>query len=173
MKNLLLMALVLGIGSLAGAAVSYDLSINDDTEATEISILAPSGTATIGVYATYGTEDGPDDFWIGIASVNGDAEWLWDTVQTGPGAGSTLDLSDGGYVEYVWGYYDGASQPGSWSNGMVMSIDLHCLSQGDVEINLYDASGYNVIETVTVHQTPEPMSLALLGLGGLFLRRRK
>jgi hypothetical protein len=26
---------------------------------------------------------------------------------------------------------------------------------------------------VTIHQTPEPMTIALLGLGGLFLRRRK
>ena len=31
----------------------------------------------------------------------------------------------------------------------------------------------DVIASVTVHQTPEPATIALLGLGGLFLRRRR
>jgi hypothetical protein len=30
-----------------------------------------------------------------------------------------------------------------------------------------------ILDTVTIHQTPEPMTIGLLGLGGLALLRRR
>ena len=72
---------------------------------------------------------------------------------------------------------------------------FHCEEATDVEILLYaagqgitylthDAEGNvigqeiaygpgELIDSILVIQTPEPMTIALLGLGGLFLRRRK
>jgi hypothetical protein len=51
-------------------------------------------------------------------------------------------------------------------------IIFHCLD--DQEVTLTLLSGLDVVlDTQIIHQTPEPVSIALLGLGGLFLRRRK
>jgi hypothetical protein len=55
-------------------------------------------------------------------------------------------------------------------------IMFHCESLGDAVINLYstDWTTPTLIDSVVIHQVvPEPVTIALLGLGGLFLRRRK
>lgn len=36
-----------------------------------------------------------------------------------------------------------------------------------------ELTGYTILEPLEIHVSPEPMTVALLGLGGLFLRRRK
>ena len=171
MKKLLAFALVLGLASMASAAVQYDLSLNGSTAIDQV-ILLPSETVIVDVHATYGPADAPDDFWVGIRSEPGTGEWLWGTEVLGPGAGSTLDLSSYG-DEWVYGAYPELPAPGSWADGMVFAIEFHCTGEGNVYIDLYDPTGYIVIDTVLIKQLPEPASLALLGLGGLFLRRRK
>jgi hypothetical protein len=56
---------------------------------------------------------------------------------------------------------------------------FHCEGPGDVVIQLLGTSTYEtwdggVLSSVTIHQViQEPMTMGLLGLGGLFLRRRK
>lgn len=63
----------------------------------------------------------------------------------------------GGIVYYTW------TVTGDEMMGYTAEVDEI--------INLYE---YNdTIATVLVHQVPEPMTIALLGLGGLFLRRRR
>ena len=167
MKKLLAFALVLGIASLASAAVQYDLSLNGSTEITQVWIM-PSETVTVDVHATYGEFDSPADFWIGMVRVDtGDGEWLWGTEVIGPGAGDSLDQSALNYGDdYIFGYYPTAPAPGSWADGMVMSIEFHCLGvgegNGDILIQLYDPTGYIVIDEAVIHQIPEPASLALL-----------
>jgi len=48
------------------------------------------------------------------------------------------------------------------------------ISSTDVWIDEYYGSDYaDSINDLEIHVTPEPMTIALLGLGGLFLRRRK
>jgi hypothetical protein len=56
--------------------------------------------------------------------------------------------------------------------GKYWDIEVHCDGPADCVVDLYDASGYTLIDTIVIHQ-PEPMTIALLSLGGLFLRRRK
>ena len=58
-------------------------------------------------------------------------------------------------------------------------IDFHCTGadlvpyQGETRILLFDTASESVVDTQVIHQIPEPMTIALLGLGGLLLRRRR
>lgn len=53
------------------------------------------------------------------------------------------------------------------SQGMLLrSVLFHCDGPGDATIALVDDDG-QIIDSQVIHQTPEPMTLALLGLGGL------
>lgn len=54
-------------------------------------------------------------------------------------------------------------------------IMLHYVGPGDSMVHLYTFRSGDDLElndTVIIHQVPEPMTIGLLGLGGLFLRRR-
>jgi hypothetical protein len=51
-------------------------------------------------------------------------------------------------------------------------IEMHCDGLEDVILTLWDTDETTILDTQVIHQ-PEPMTIALLGLGGLFLVRRK
>jgi hypothetical protein len=169
MKKLLIFVLVLGLASTANAVL--ELSLNGDTDGpdniTEITI-APSDEITIDVYSPDGA---PDKFWLGIAKLGGDGEWLGHNLYIPP-APSTMVITDGGYgPDWFYGNMPTPatdSEPGVWFDAV-----FHCLGEGTVSIDLYDAGGINVIDAILVTQLPEPATVLLLGLGGLFLRRRK
>jgi len=58
---------------------------------------------------------------------------------------------------------------------LVDLIDFHC-DGGEVPNDVTLILGFedgSIMDTQVIHNTPEPMTMALLGLGGLFLRRRK
>jgi hypothetical protein len=67
---------------------------------------------------------------------------------------------------------------------LVWALTIHCTGEGPVNVNLttapggtYDVMGYVVtpadLNHLVITQVPEPMTIMLLGLGGLLLRRRK
>jgi hypothetical protein len=69
---------------------------------------------------------------------------------------------------------DGSIPPAALNGVLVDLIDFHCTGQpGDVMLYLAEAAVFTVFDTQVIHQIPEPITFALLGLGGLFLRRRK
>lgn len=51
-------------------------------------------------------------------------------------------------------------------------IDFHCEGEGDVTLLLVDWFTGEVFDTQVIHQVPEPMTVSILCLGALFLRRR-
>ena len=57
-------------------------------------------------------------------------------------------------------------------DGILYTSTFHCEGQGDVTLYAYDVD-FLVEDTQVIHQVPEPATLALLGIGGLLLRRRK
>jgi hypothetical protein len=59
--------------------------------------------------------------------------------------------------------------------GILDAKELHCDFGGDALVYLLNGDDNVILDSITIHQTgvPEPMTIALLGIGGLFLRRRK
>lgn len=170
MKKLLVILSVLALATMANAALH--ISLDGNIEIDEITI-APSDTITIDLYDDQA--GGYVDFlaYLDIGLIDNGVYTL-SMPRMGAGAG---DFS--GFVQSEYAGYDDfeVSQADTAlpnpDPGSVFEVDLHCEGVGDVEIILYDGATFAVLDTAIIHQTPEPMTMALLGLGGLFLRRRK
>ena len=194
MKKLLVLMLVLGIASMASAA-AIKISVNGvcDPEDTTIT-LKPSETAIIDLHVTDNAnwKPGGQGFYLilqGPGSIVADSDplaqnpqyrWqqsLADNLER-PEPYDTLVgiLGTLGYtqiVDIVGGDIKDASEPFDIPSGKVIDgMIFHCLDEGDVTLTLITDAG-DVLDTQIIHQVPEPLTVALLGLGGLFLRRRK
>jgi hypothetical protein len=195
MKKLLVLMLVLGLAGVAQAVGSLDLVISsrgpgpDSTEPIdpvhEITIME-SEWINMDIIYIPGT---PVLFQCSVT-----------ITASGPG---TLDISSLTFPEGAWDFnyedirvvtegkvYNIQESFGQTGTGVAdgIAIDhilLHCDSpEGDVIVTIVDwvpagagsldyGGPVDVIGTVIVHQVPEPMTVALLGLGGLFLLRRR
>ena len=171
MKKVVTLMLVLSMVSMASAALSLTVD-GQDTAAIE---LLPSDSIWIGVES----DDTLQYQCYIIMTVTDPALGEW----TGGNVVSTPPLiSPPG-----WTYFGTAVDPsmdawfgdlatvGSEPNptiGVGGAVEYHGLGVGDVTVTLYD-SFFVPIDTLTVTQIPEPATMALLGLGGLLLRRKK
>ena len=169
MKKVLVLMLVLGFASMATAGLS--LVVNGLPAESSTITMAPSDYALIGVY-----HDGGVDQTIAYVS-----------IESGPGSWT------GAYAVYAppsvpsaYGYYlgpitgmgdvmllmDAEPTTAVLGIGLLGEFEFHCDDLGDVTITLVDAAT-GLQDILVIHQIPEPVTMALLGLGGLFLRRRK
>jgi hypothetical protein len=197
MKKLLVLMLVLCVAVAANATMSLKVAPGVAGQPpeqgayvepvdSEINLL-PSQTLWIGIYNPI----------QGIPGATQQGEFFLGMVVPGPGLGEwnltpegqhvyVPPAIPGAYNEYLgvldWNG-DGTLYLDTWDavltelsvnvNGIgVLDAKLfHCLGEGDVEILLFDGDGIQ-LDSIIIHQVPEPVTIALLGLGGLLLRRR-
>jgi hypothetical protein len=187
MKKLLVVLLVLSMATMANAALQITVGANNATDVTEMT-LNPSDNVTLGIYTSDIMGFGKGD-WNGSALVVSGPAGLLSAANAvslypnEPGIAIFQSASvDLGFPTTLQGpgftfTFTGADiNPGQ----IINSIAFHCEGAGDVTIQLLgsqqflaDGSDTVVLDTLVIHQVPEPITLGLLGLGGLFLRRRK
>jgi hypothetical protein len=174
MKKLLVLMLVLGMTSMASATITSKMNIQS----------MGGNLWQIQIDNLNNVDDGLGGYWylIGDAAnpVTGGA--IAATIPAGFAAMSAVlgDAGDTGWVGYGlgrWGSFATATSPYSTSPAVYADNFVWAdagYSGPDITISLYsladDFGSVELIDSVTI---PEPMTVALLGLGSLFLLRRR
>ena len=172
MKKLLILVLVLGLSTVASAALQ--LSVNGVTGA---GVQDASAGDVIGVVSD---DTSGYDYYLTVAlgvGTYGDfgSVSIWQPHADGGHAGGDAAVTD--YTAYYTAYFDrtvmisakDVSSPFDIAAGTQFSMPILAGATTGFQIDLMD-DALTILDSVYV---PEPMTIALLGLGGLFLRRRK
>ena len=189
MKNLLIVFTVLAMASVTNAALLLSVDGVVDPPETAITLL-PSETAVIDIW---GDSQTPTPQAMYLASSKESCDMILDAAGLQILYGGSLseyyqveDPDEKGYISELIGggpvcsaifivLADGGAPPQPPLDGtLVDGIILHCAAPDlDGVLYLVEANGAGIFDTQVIHQVPEPITFALLGLGGLFLRRRK
>ena len=182
MKKVLALFLVLGLATVSSAAIELGIG---QLGVREIGPLQPSDEIIIvlgdpqggpGVTNFLGIKvDGPGSFVLGDPVGSGVVIHSPPVLEGAPGFAGYFgpdQASSFGYNEIVG---IDTAVPGVTANGAGIWAEIlfHCDGPGDVIIDLMDDTLGVIIDTVIVHQIPEPMTMSLLALGGLGLIRRR
>ncbi len=188
MKKFMVLAMVLGIASLATAAATFSVAGGTESQIVPGAIeVAPSDVITIEVVADFAS----NGFALEAFSSEGGTATPGEVNATlsflpNPGQAVNADVADGyQLITAAGGSVFGASiEPGA----AIYSFTFHVPElpfSTVIEIYGLDVVGTpgsyvsnaatfqtEAIAPLTLHVVPEPISMGLLGLGGLFLRRR-
>ena len=183
MKNILTVFAVLAIASVANAGLQ--ISVNGVVSPAESEVTLNVGeTAVIDIHGY----DQPDPItgWMllqGPATLDASSPtFVWENSAVANMQEPLLSEMIANFEAYgIPGVVDiiemdiqDIEEPLVTPNGLVIDgLKFTCTDIGDVVLQLLNAKDFSVLDAVTIHQIPEPMTLGLLGLGGLFLRRRK
>ena len=182
MKKIVTLVLVLSMVSVASAGLQ--ISVNGVQNPGVIEIM-PSDTLTLDIW----TDEeiglfGGVPAWALVCSTDlGVIIGGIDQLPTNPGVFVGGLTQDNATVippagdEGIWGGAMAVTAPIAAMTTLIDQIDFHCEGIGDVVITLYptieNVGVGAALDSVIIHQIPEPATMALLGLGGLLLRRKK
>ena len=177
MKKLLVLLMLVSLAAMASAALQ--ISVGGDPEPVDSEInIEPSDHLVLDIWTDSDITPGVGEtYWCLIAQ----------PAEAAISGGVVAITGEPGTV--IWGAYThGDGQAGIYG-GVALStlpkidagtviydlIDFHCEMENDdtvitLIVDLYGTP--TISDQVIIHQ-PEPMTIALLSLGGLFLRRRK
>jgi len=188
MKKLLILVLVLGLVSVANAAMTLKISVNGITDIDDSQInIQPSQHLVLDIWSS-GYSGVADAMYCALvvdtklATITGGVVKIppaptWSAMH-GPSARTDaypgLNADEDGPYGSIAGSPVGEVAP---AGVYFDEFDFHCVALGDTIIRLIstvDFETFIVQDTLVIHQViPEPASMLLLGLGGLLLRRRK
>jgi hypothetical protein len=138
---------------------------------------APADPINIGETVTLlvnNSEDGAYGAWLEIPN-QAVADYDGDPVFTA--AGDPAGTSDLTTVEGYPGWYLATVASTDPDNPILagdhIEVRIIGVSEGTTVLNLYEEDGVTIADTASITVIPEPVTIALLGLGGLFLRRRR
>lgn len=177
MKKLLIFMLVLGMSSLAGATVVYEFRAADGLAAisdVDVTVSTDFTLAMVGLVSDQKYEIAVMDQhdWY---DKGGLVDFTGATVKTAAGnLGNATPFGDG-YICTADDLDDGI--PGNNpADGDWITFNLSVLGGADSGTFTFDLVDLGTLEAVgsgSINIIPEPMTIALLGLGGLFLLRRR
>jgi len=184
MKSFLALVLVLGLASVAGAALQ--ISVGGDQN--------PGNDITIGVNDTLIIDIWTDspivpftgvNYLMGVDASLGSFNWSGATFTPiapgtnaidGPWPGGSLPDPPPGEEGFYGEVFNMGDTDVAAGTVLVDNIVFQCLGAGDAVINLYhlpDTGPTEEFDSVTIHQIiPEPATLGLMAFGAFLLRRR-
>jgi len=182
MKNIFIVCTVLVMASAASATMQLSIDGVLDVPDSEITLdYTKSETVVVDIHADATVLGALAVQSLGGSGViSGDPTFLWEQSKVTNPSAMEADyiaiLPDFGYPD-VSQVLDidvvDASEPYTQPDGLVIDgLTFTCTGEGDVALLLFDIN-LTLHDSVLIHQVPEPITFALLGLGGLFLRRRK
>ena len=169
MKKLLVLILVLGLCSTANALLT-DLDIYEDGS-------DPGATITVVTGATTSVEMYSGNTNSGIAYLGFEDNSMYSLANAQMTTNAGDEAAGWLYYPASYGYnvywLTVASFAGNPVSGVQFIVDFTAGSvTGTVDVYLMNEA-LTTLDTATINIVPEPMTIALLGLGGLFLRRRR
>jgi hypothetical protein len=175
MKKLLIMLTVLAMASSANATLSV-VGDPDPIDIGAVSTVSVSAAGEVANLSQMIVVEGPVSMDPATATVIDP----WGAV--GTSIGDFTDNADAQAFAAAFGlspigilYFEviEISIDPAAVDGAIAGVDITGLAEGTATITLLDAATGEMGSSGTVEVIPEPMTIALLGLGGLFLRRRK